>query len=117
MNPIDISKLQHYVEQSADFVAEQAPLLAQEILKLGRLEYTALVVFWTVVILFLVDKIHDVAISIRLHTARDEGNAILVGFILLSSCLISTACLFTAIHNCLAAWLAPRLYRQPSHRK
>ena len=113
MKELDLTKIQEYLEQSADFVAEQAPLVAQEILFIGRLQYTLgaaasfMVLAAAVTVLFVCLRRGSKGFN---YVDSDEIPCI-IGIMLSGMGTLSFGCFFVQSSVfAMTAWFAPRVY-------
>ena len=111
MNELDLTEIQEYIEQGADFIAEQAPLVAQEVLFIGRLQYTggACVTIAACFILVVVCR-RLVMTMVRGNMVCDEA-AYMLGVLLSGiGAFVTSSVGINATLAALTAWFAPRVY-------
>ena len=101
-------KLIEYVEATGDFVTEQAPLVAQEMLYFGKMQ-GALYIIATLMVIVLTATASAFFFRMYKDNEHEEG---WVGIGIISA-VISTTCFFAFVAeflNNIQPWIAPRLY-------
>jgi len=106
-----LDKIQQWVESTEEFVIEQAPLVAQEILRMGRIQSVYEVVAWALVAVVSFFVCRKCIRSVTADPDSDAAPFYGVGAVLIG--LVSGAASFAvlcSIQSALTPWFAPRLY-------
>ena len=100
-----LDKVNEWVEGVESFALEQAPLVAQEIVLLGRVQYTLGAVVSMLVIIIGVALIRK---CVKIERNGGDGFGYAISGTLITA-VSSVACAL-ASSGALTAWLAPRVY-------
>ena len=103
-----LDKVQEYIEASEGFILEQAPLVAQEIVLSGRIQYGAIIVGLTVILIPLYTAI--LTCLFKYWRKSEEDGFLCASAIIGIIAMFPTAFMFDAVHRGIIPFFAPRLY-------
>lgn len=101
-------------ETGAGFIAEQAPLVCQEIVMLGRVHNTVLFVGYAILVavsVYLGSRAFEAGFKADWYRGDEYVAAtILQGIPAIATGLVGSICAFNDLRELCLAWFAPRLY-------
>ena len=108
----NLDKIQHYLDATGNFVAEQAPLVVQEMITLGRTQAVIAVVGALIALAVCIALAFWAKAKARKGALEDPEND---GWFVLSvigfgASSIFTVVTFTTLCHGLLPWIAPRVY-------
>lgn len=102
-----LDKVTEYIEATGDFVIEQAPLVAQEIINLGQVQATIKVT--AIMIALLLTTSFSLYSWWRFHKSDSEC-WIMMGILSGVSAIFALTCMCVSIYEAVVPFIAPRVF-------